>query len=205
MVDDLALGEVQALGFKAARGAGRAFGVAEDAGRAARWLAARGLDGAGALARLLQATDGMAHGALVPRLTDLEPAGAAICPLILGAYLSDAGRVPDAEVGPVLEPMLLLPFLADLAESSGVRLSAGGTMCVVRAAGLEGAAMPGGPFMVRIERVDGPARSAIAMQDRVALSPHAATVLAAFAARILAPATEASRARGAGAGGTDID
>ena len=38
MTQDLSLGELQSLCVKATRGAGRAVGVAEDAGRAVRWL-----------------------------------------------------------------------------------------------------------------------------------------------------------------------
>ena len=45
------LNEIESLCKKAARGAGLSWGLAEEAGKAARWLSAHGLDGPGVLAR----------------------------------------------------------------------------------------------------------------------------------------------------------
>lgn len=207
MASSIALGELQALVFKAARGAGRAYGVAEDAGRAARWLAGHGQDGAGALARLLQGTDGVAHGALAPSLPDLLPEGKLICPLILGAYLADAGIVPEGPLGPVLEPLVLIPFLADLAQDGAIRLVMGGDMVTVQTHAMEGAPGLRGPSMLRLERID---RLTLPRADtdaapRTDLSPDAAAILTDLAARTFAPATDASRTRGAGAGLSDTD
>lgn len=179
---DFSLGEVQSLCQKAARGAGRAHGVAEDAGRAARWLCARGEDGAGALARLLQASDGAAAADLVPDLADMTPKGTAICPLMLGGYLSDSATLPDAPIGPVWEPSLLLPFVADLSPKAVAIVDAGGG---------------------RIRFV--PAPHVEASRTRTRLDPETLDILTAFAARTYAPATEASRTKGAGAGLGDND
>ena len=41
------LNEIEAIGKRAARGAGLPWGLAEEAGKAARWLTARGLPGRG--------------------------------------------------------------------------------------------------------------------------------------------------------------
>ena len=48
------LAEIDALSRKACRGAGYSWGLAEDAGKAVRWLTAYGLPGAETLSELLQ-------------------------------------------------------------------------------------------------------------------------------------------------------
>ena len=55
----VSLAEIDAMGRKAARGAGYAWGMAEEAGRAARWLAAYRLPGPQRLAALLATCDGL--------------------------------------------------------------------------------------------------------------------------------------------------
>ncbi|MGC1487905.1 MAG: DUF3726 domain-containing protein, partial [Albidovulum sp.] len=52
--------EIEALGIKAARGAGYDWGMAEEAGMAARWLAHEGLPGPELLLACLQAPRGQA-------------------------------------------------------------------------------------------------------------------------------------------------
>ncbi len=71
----VSLNEIDAMARKAARGAGYAWGLAEEAGRAVRWLEARGLPGLAALLRHLE------RGA--PNETS---------PLLAGATLSDRAR-----------------------------------------------------------------------------------------------------------------
>ena len=109
---ELSLGEVEALCLKAARGAGYDWGLAEEAGAAARWLAARGLDGPAILLALLEARKDLASLRLTEgRVTQMDDGP--VCPIVLGAYISDlGGMAPLAEV-PVLRPALLLPFLRD--------------------------------------------------------------------------------------------
>lgn len=55
----LSLNEVQVTAKKAARGAGYPWGIAEEAGQAARWLCSHGLDGCAALAGVLARFDGI--------------------------------------------------------------------------------------------------------------------------------------------------
>lgn len=183
MTADLSLGELQSLCVKATRGAGRAVGVAEDAGRAVRWLCARGMDGAGALAVLLAATDGFAAADLTPDLPDFTAKRGGLCPLLLGGYLSDCGVVPGHAIGPVHAPELLQPYLAPL----GVGLEIDGA--------IDGA-------HVRFVAATAPRA---ATRTRADIDAQTEGILLAFAARTYAPATEASRATGAGAGTTDND
>jgi hypothetical protein len=60
------LNEVEAMGKRAARGAGRDWGIAEEAGKAARWLTARGLPGPELLAELLTRNEGKSYEELAP-------------------------------------------------------------------------------------------------------------------------------------------
>lgn len=185
---DLSLGEVQSLAVKAARGAGRAVGVAEDAGRATRWLWARGIDGTQALAGLLQATDGRTAAEIAPALPDLTPVRMAICPLALGGYLSDVGMIPQGSLGPVWAPDLVLPFMADVAPE--------GVDIVAEQPDVSG------PVRIRLTVRDAP-RAVV--QSRALVPSDTLNILLDFAARTYAPATEESRARGAGAGPSESD
>lgn len=85
--------EVEALSKKAAKGAGYSWGEAEDAARAVRWLEARGLGGAAALA---------AH---------LSREGTGDCPIWKGIAVSD-GIEDAATIDPdtLDQPLLYLPF-----------------------------------------------------------------------------------------------
>ena len=156
---ELSLGEVQSLCAKAARGAGRTHGTAQDAGFAVRWLCARGQDGAGLLLTLLHATDGAAHEDLVPGEGHAGP----FCPLIMGAYAADRNET-EVDV-PVHCAELLAPFVE---QGDGA------------------------------ERLEG-------APPRAFVEAEVLAELEGFAARTYAPATEESRARGAGSGLSDND
>lgn len=217
-----ALNEIEALCKRAARGAGLPWGLAEDAGRAARWLAAAGQDGPGQLAALLAVTDGAPVAGLSPvALGDAIWRGAAgaLSPLPTGAALSDtaarlAARLSAAGGRLALDalhmPLLLAPALANAARQTGRTFAA---------------SWPGGRFATDGLGlvVEGTAYDT-AWADRctIALSPETlpaagprrhraapgAEVLAQLtrlAQRTYAPATAESRARGAGAGGSDND
>ena len=128
----LSLGETEALAAKAARGAGMDWGLAEEAGRATRWLASRGLDGLPPLLRHLEGAQGADWRDRHPRIARRvwsAPDGA-LCPVAFGTALCDhcdlgegphrGGRI---EVGRVSSPGLVLPFLALLSRSGPLRLT----------------------------------------------------------------------------------
>ena len=110
------LSEIDANCKKAARGAGLAWGYAEEAGKAARWLAAHQLPGAALLADYLT----------LRRESPEDYRGAdAGCPLIMGASLCDAGRNEGEEsivLARVVSPLLLLPYLVQLSRAAGMGL-----------------------------------------------------------------------------------
>jgi hypothetical protein len=90
------MNEVEAQAKKATRGAGYSWGLAEDAGKATRWLCHQGLDGVAELASLLQ-----------------EAPDEKTCALVQGTRLSDAAlRAPTDRrlLPPVAQPVFLFPF-----------------------------------------------------------------------------------------------
>jgi len=121
--------EIEQLCLKAARGAGMSWGLAEEAGFAAAWLATRGLDGPGALLAQLRGAKDRTWREICPvvapgsfRAVD----GGCLCPIALGAALCDHAHLPETammntalRVGPVSHPVLLLPFLSDFARARG--------------------------------------------------------------------------------------
>lgn len=121
----LSLGEAEALARKAARGAGRSWGMAEEFGRAVRWLEGSGLPAMALLATLLARTDGMAATRLTPSWEAhtglVHPDATPLCPIALGTALSDHGitSCPLGRIGPVWAPVFVVPHLADMARRLG--------------------------------------------------------------------------------------
>jgi len=211
--------EVSALCMKAARGAGMSWGLAEEAGFAASWLTARGIDGPRHLLAHLTAAEGRAWGDLCPKVAPGAwgaPIGKKICPVVLGATLSDHATLPDGLAsgpiltGPVDHPILVCPFLCAIAGAAGgiVTLEwAGGAVDIDANGALQPAAL------LALEGQTGVALG-LSIQPGTAQdypsapcpSIAAATVAAlnAFALRTTVPASDASRA-GAGAASNDND
>ena len=112
--------EVEALCLKAARGAGLSWGLAEEAGLAARWLYWRGIDGPGALlAHLDQVGERSSPIVLVDGELRAEDEGL-LCPIAVGVALSDfaaTGR-DCVRAERVDRPLLVLPFVHQIARAS---------------------------------------------------------------------------------------
>ena len=126
------LNEIQTMATKAARGAGLPWGVADEAGRAVRWLEARGLAGVSALDGAL---DGLSasdwqHGFPVPDGAAWRARSGEIDGLLAGMAIADRADRQSPFVGDdalvlanVRWPLLLLPFLAGVAQAHGMQLS----------------------------------------------------------------------------------
>ena len=185
---DLSLNEVQTLALKAARGAGLAWGLAEDAGRAAVWLARH----AGAWAEGL------------PAVLD---APAATSPLLLGGLLSDGAGEPRG-AGRAAAPVWALPGLLATGRSVLIRLDA--IMVASDPGGVPTASAP-------IEDLAGLPAANLSVSFPCGKAPtlaHALPVrfrrsrvakadwqrLDALAQRTYVPASDRSRLTGAGAG-----
>lgn len=185
---ELSLNEVEAMALKAARGSGLAWGVAEDTGRAAAWMARHVGPWAGSLLRLLE-----------------NPPPRDGNPLLLAGFLADSVAGADVHVAfDVPEPAWVLP---------GVLLSSGDRPFVLRLGVAEVrsgatvscptatlAELPPGP--VALER---PARPPAALPFPLVASLRRSVVdmdhwrrLDALAQRTYVPASDVSRRRGAG-------
>jgi hypothetical protein len=211
----LSMNEVDALCRKAARGAGMSWGLAEEAGKTARFLAERNLPGPERLAAWL------AHANFADSLkgfdaagTEWRPHGAALDPVAAGASLADHAAMLPFDNGILLhdvaEPLLLIPFLRSLAMTRGkpARLDADGYAAAITP---EGELFLSGPVpaiarKIRISTAAGnmpPAHRGAALAW--AIAPEAFEVLDRLAFLTYAPHTETSRLSGAGAGLSDND
>ena len=112
------LGETRALALKAARGAGMAWGLAEEASEAVVWLQSRGLPGVPALCRYLSAYQ--LQKPLLLKWTGIQHEDNTIpyCPLTIGTAISDEAITIPSDVGTgislglIRQPILLLPFIS---------------------------------------------------------------------------------------------
>ncbi len=208
----LSLNEVEATAKKAARGAGYSWGLAEEAGKAARWLCARDLDGCKALAGLLQEFHDApeAHWTPMPDRSPWQARGERLCPIITGATISDRAhelRGGSFGVASLVEPVLLLPFAASCALQlkTGVSVKLSEASAVVDGDALEiNGTFPSSTEAVTIS-IGGSVSSPAALHHRATPLPQSWQILNRFAGRTYAPATEASRLTGAGAGLSDND
>ena len=189
------LGEAKSLAVKAARGGGMPWGMAEEAGFAVHWLQSSGMPGLAALAAYLEWRDGC------PR--DVHD----LCPVALGTALMDAGRGVPENLGTLRQPLLLAPFIA-ACSPAGMRLRWGGAEAIVSEAGFVRKAGSADAFLAA-EAVCTSGRAVAEVAEAVTRVPESGAQamdrLKRFAERTYAPATEASRLSGAGAGTTDND
>ena len=191
---DLALGEVASLAGKAARGSGHSWGLAEDAADAVRSLARFGLPGPEALLAAL----------------GCDPAED---PILIGVALSDraASLCQDGprSLPECLSPLLLVPYVLRAAKDQrrafSVTCGAAEFTCLADGRiAQDGPAAPARGACV-IAQALGELPEGLAPHSRANVSDAVIAGLNAFAAKTYAPATEASRTRGAGAGETDQD
>ncbi|MBE1282719.1 MAG: DUF3726 domain-containing protein [Rhodobacteraceae bacterium] len=212
------LNEIEAMGKRAARGAGLSWGLAEEAAKGTRWLSAFGFPGTEMLAELLKLNDQVPPIDVSPvsLSADIWHAPARrMSPLIAGASLSDCA-VRLYERGSITMknvslPLLAVPFMGGAALRLGVPVAAewdgarvatdGKHLCVQGdAAALEAK---------HAERLVFSAPAEMTGQNeavmRAEVSGGSWDTLNQFAHRTFAPATEESRLRGAGAGLSDND
>lgn len=182
----VSLNEVEVMSAKAACGAGRPWGLAQEVGWAVASLHAMGHDGARACLRLLKLTDSVAMDELRPLdvTKDVWTAKRSLCPVLTGAYISDLDGIDrDLTLKNVYVPSLLIPF----------------SMLI----GLEGDLDADICATLRLYPVEEgfhwPAPQPVDIDDEIW------EALGAFAHRTYVPASEASRLKGAGAGLTDND
>ena len=218
MSTDCSIGEIRSLVFKAYRGIGRPWGLAEEAGFAAGWLARRGLPAAEIFLGVAQRFDGTSYAQCAPM--DMDSAwtapGGALCPVIAGALLSDA---PDRSARPgglilhqVAAPLITLAFAESAARKTGSALSVewGPNRAVCAPAGHRFEFDPASPWIdcadaLSIAVTDHDGAAAGPNHTRLACRDADILGLEHFAHRTYVPESEQSRLGGAGAGLTDND
>ncbi len=205
------LNEVEVTAKRAARGAGYPWGLAEEAGKATRWLCANGQDGIAELMRLLNLGLAASPASHSPKgLTEIWASDAPLCPLATGALLSDCARsLPGGriEMKQVANPVFLLPFAAGASRVLGstVTVECDGQIAVVDGKCLSVAdRFPATATQITV-RVGGDMTIPHPRQTRAAPDPDIWVRLNRFAHRTYAPATEESRKLGAGSGLSDND
>lgn len=181
------LGEIQALTIKAARGAGYPWGVADEAGWAVRWLSSCGLPGADAIAKVLESPDGDT------------------CPLTLGIAVADAQQLDLANGKTVAQPLIILPFLGRAAGADQVQAQIEDLIFNIAKNGTDLAKELPARARLNLSKVPHCLQATIRKHRIEILSADALAKLQGLAQRTYAPATEASRISGAGAGLTDND
>ena len=216
------LAEIEAVSRKAARGAGLSWGLAEEAGKAARWLSGFGFQGVEALAALLKQNDGRGYDVVRP----MSVSGVwwadddALCPVAAGAALSDRSKLiaagQEIECSVTSYPLLMVFFagLCAFRHNTPIRIGWGGVslICTRHAVLVEGDA--GDLALACTSRVKCGIGTAPAPNDSRMryfeptsrlVCPDSWKQLEAYAFRVYAPATEQSRLAGAGAGTVDLD
>ncbi len=199
----VSLAEIDALGRKAARGAGYSWGMAEEAGRAARWLAAWRQPGPQALLAALGIVDGaVAAHAPRPEGAPWRSEAGRLCPICAGVALCDrAGEIAGGagfRLEQVLVPLLIVPFLCRAARDLDVLIRLDGS-------GIELVATPDGPAtldwaplgvercdQLRVRRTDAaPCRGRRPETASLPVPVETWRGLDRFAHRTYAPATDA--------------
>ncbi|MFL4471808.1 DUF3726 domain-containing protein [Tateyamaria armeniaca] len=212
------LNEIEAHAKCAARGAGLSWGMAEEAGRAARWLASHGLAGPAMLGDVLVRNDGLTHAQVAPVSLDGDwhAAKGPLCPLAVGTTLNDcADRLGHGHVitaGSVSCPLLTVPFAAWAAihlkqmvrvayESVQIETDGDGIWVSDPHNVINTSRADTVVFQRTRTRTDPAQRPGL----RGHVTPEIWARLDTFAQRTFAPATDASRLLGAGAGLSDND
>ena len=109
----LTLAETESYLRKVARACGLDWGIAEEAGKAARWLAAFNLPGPEIALAHLQQLKEQEFSACIPDASrrPWQSSGGLLCPIITGAALADrSARMLEGEIfelGPTAFPLLL--------------------------------------------------------------------------------------------------
>ena len=121
----VSLNEIESTTKRAARGAGYDWGLAEDAGKAACWLASRQLPSVDAFLDVFDYVERNGFACFVPVVdTDKVLSGTeTLCPITMGSYLNDVATdiEPDSVISipHTFRPLILVSFVGLAAEATG--------------------------------------------------------------------------------------
>jgi hypothetical protein len=203
------LNEIEVLIRKAAVGAGYVYGIAEDIGQAGAWLCAHGQDGVAACLAGIEAGPSAPAPTIHNNGTlSFVDAHVARCGSSALDLIMSNNRAGDVRLANVDEPLLLVGLAGIAADAwntdIALRFSDG---CTVRV-GPAGFDMPTPPaagvdvILVRDKESRAPSER-VPSSDGFDVDADLWNGALKLAARTYVPASEASRARGAGAGEID--
>lgn len=213
----LTLAECETYLRKAARATGLSWGIAEETGKASRWLAAFDLPGPETALAHLQQLDAADYQRYIPNC-DLDPwqaSGRLICPIIGGAAIADrSAQMLDGKVFELAKTAYPLLLAATVGQAARCHQA----VFTTRWAGVtvschaNGLSISGNRDDLLLREVDAVSCSMsadstpqqIPETTAYAVANEAWQAIDALAFKTYAPATEQSRA-GAGAGLTDND
>lgn len=209
---NVSLNEVEATAKRAARGAGYPWGLAEEAAKATRYLCTHDIDGCAALAALLTEIGNidLAHHAPIIEENDWRAANRFLCPLFAGAAISDHAellRLHEVRFYKVFSPALMIPFAASAAIDleAPVSIEWGSKLSVTDGNQVATSGASSDFANLLTLRLGGELSQSNTPKTRATPETASWTSLNEFAFRTYAPASEESRAKGAGAGLTDND
>ena len=201
------LNELYLMVRRATRGAGLAWGIAEEAGKATRWLCAFGLDGVGLLIDELD--EAFKKNALV-NVSNQKWVGKSA--LLIGIALIDrVGFSLPQRIEGVKNPLFLTPFLAQRAQAEQQSLTlecTQGSLTVTPSGRLSmhGKLSTYGRLHLSASHQDNMIiGDEIHYQYRAFLSTQAHDILSKLAQRTYVPDSSSNRASDAGAGLVDKD
>ncbi|MEE9335747.1 MAG: DUF3726 domain-containing protein [Granulosicoccaceae bacterium] len=205
------LGELKALATKATRGAGFSWSLSEETGYAAQWLESHGVTGISHLANYLRWVE--ANGLLVAPVDMLDgtpDAQALKCPIALGCLITDTKAVTSDASIRVSQPALFLPFLGWAAGHQAIVCKINDTAVAVCANGVDQEALKLPELSLAEASLSWRLQEAGAVPkcltgSRASDDRASIHTLLRLADKTYAPATDASRLAGAGAGTTDND
>lgn len=215
---NVSFNEIDVLSKRAARGAGFPWGLAEEAGKATRWLVAHGFPGLEILQDILKYNDDRHGEDETPIAIDgvwQAPTGN-LCPIVAGAILCDrAAEITvehDIKFGAMLKPIALAPFVATAARISGgvfelhwddVTMVIGANEVSLTGACVHLKEHTTGSVCCR--RTQQSITAPVKRETDCTADARVWARLNDYAHRTFAPASDASRLAGAGAGLTDND
>ena len=213
------LNEIELLVRKATRGCELPWGVADEAGKAIRWLHAFGLNGISGLALLLEDYDHQNTIDLSPQHLDgvwQAPSGI-LSPLMVGVCLCDCMDtflLQQIKTAKISHPILVAGFLGQTAlhedqsvciSWSGVRLELHRNELAVSGIQEDLGLSACDELVCRRARISSDASSITPVIGGVTVNEGNWKKLERYAHHTYVPATEASRLAGAGAGLNDND
>lgn len=215
---NVSFNEIETLSKRAASGAGYSWGLADEAGKATRWLMAYGFPGVDILLEILRVKQMSSGVEATPVFADgiWQTQSGSLCPLVAGAILCDRATLITEDIGirfrSVRQPLALAPYAATAARISNAAFELSWDNTIMMITAHDTAITTGNTASenqaiadVRCRRIGHVIANPIKRVTGCTVDGTAWHGLKEFAHRMFAPTSEASRLAGAGAGITDND